>query len=84
MIRILYFGRLREQVQTGEENLDYSDTLVNVGQLVGHLGERGESWQSALNGQAAILVAVNQEMADPQTPLSDGDEVAFFPPITGG
>jgi molybdopterin converting factor small subunit len=69
MIRVLYFGRLREQVQTSDEELDFSDELASVGQLLAHLGGRDETWRSALNGQAAVLVAVNQEMARAETLL---------------
>jgi molybdopterin synthase sulfur carrier subunit len=84
MIQLRYFGRLREQVQTGGEELEFSSELDNVGCLLEHLCKRGETWESALNGQAAVLMAVNQELASTETRLADGDEVAFFPPVTGG
>jgi len=45
---------------------------------------RGGAWATALAQGKAVRVAVNQEMAEPSTPLKAGDEVAFFPPVTGG
>jgi molybdopterin synthase sulfur carrier subunit len=84
MIQVRYFGRLREQLQTGDEEVAFSSELADVGSLVEMLRRRGEIWQTELDDRAAVLMAVNQEMADAQTPLDDGDEVAFFPPVTGG
>jgi molybdopterin synthase sulfur carrier subunit len=49
-----------------------------------HLRERGEAWAAALAPGRALRMACNQQMADEATPLSEGCEVAFFPPVTGG
>lgn len=84
MIQVRYFGRLREQLQTGDEEVAFSRELVDVGSLVEMLRRRGEIWKIEFDDRAAVLMAVNQEMADARTPLVDGDEVAFFPPVTGG
>jgi sulfur-carrier protein len=81
-IRILYFAGLREQVGTPGEDLDVSPTTV-VG-LRTLLMDRGGVWKTALAQGKALRVAVNQEMALPTTPVKPGDEVAFFPPVTGG
>ena len=51
--------------------------------LVAYLGERGKPWRDTLGG-ARVLVAINQEVADFDAPVQEGDEVAFFPPVTGG
>jgi len=80
MIELLYFARLRETLGTAGEKLEA--TPATVADLVAELKGRGEPWSEALSGK--VLVAVNQEMALPDTPLSDGDEVGFFPPVTGG
>jgi molybdopterin synthase sulfur carrier subunit len=82
MIRILYFARLGEQLGRREESLP-GDTAGTVGELRQHLLRRGASWRDAFE-QTTVMVAVNQAMADWETPLRDGDEVAFFPPVTGG
>lgn len=80
MIRVLYFARLRDRLGTaGEEIADLPGT---VGELLDRLTARGDDWAEALSGR--VLMAVNQEMADRDTPLADGDEVGFFPPVTGG
>ena len=80
MIKLLYFARLRESLGCAEETLD--NTPDTVAELLGLLSARGGQWQETLAGQ--VLVAVNQEMAKPEQPLSDGDEVGLFPPVTGG
>ena len=84
MIKILYFASLRETLDTGAEELKLDDSTVNVATLKQQLGRRGDSWQQALDNKQSVLVSVNQEMADDETPIKTGDEVAFFPPVTGG
>jgi len=81
-IKVLYFANLREQVGTSGEDLDVSPTTVAG--LRSFLMARGGAWQSALAQGKALRVAVNQEMAQATTPVRPGDEVAFFPPVTGG
>lgn len=83
MIRILYFARLREAVGTAGEDLAL-DGMVCVGDLLARLRQRGGVWSEALSASQRVLVAVNQEMARPETPLAEGDEVGLFPPVTGG
>jgi sulfur-carrier protein len=80
MIRVLYFARLRETFDRAEESV--AECPATVDDLVQLLSQRGEPWREVLAGQ--VLVAVNQEMAQPSTPLRDGDEVGLFPPVTGG
>lgn len=81
-VKVLYFASLREQVGTSGEDLDVSPTTVAG--LRSLLTARGGAWQSALAQGKAVRVAVNQEMAQAATPVKSGDEVAFFPPVTGG
>lgn len=83
MIQILYFARLREQLGTSGEELPSSDPLT-VGQLMDQLAARGGNWAEVFSGGAGPLSAVNQDMARPETAVYDGDEIAFFPPVTGG
>jgi len=80
MIELLYFARLREALGSGGETLD--TTPATVADLLNELKGRGEPWSKVLAGK--VLVAVNQEMALPDTRLSEGDEVGLFPPVTGG
>ena len=83
-IRILYFAGLREQVGSRCEDLDVPSEVTTVAGLRALLQSRGGAWQSALAQGKAVRIAVNQEMAVATTPVRQGDEVAFFPPVTGG
>lgn len=80
MIRLLFFARLRETLGRDEERLEQAP--ATVADLLAELESRGAPWSEALSGK--VLVAVNQEMALPDTPIADGDEVGLFPPVTGG
>ena len=83
-LKLVFFARLREDLGTGAEELTLPPGVSTVAGLRAHLTERGGSWAAALAQGKAIRVAVNQEMAQPGTPVKPGDEVAFFPPVTGG
>jgi molybdopterin synthase sulfur carrier subunit len=83
-VKLLYFAGLREQLGKPGEELELSAAMSTVAGLRTHLMARGGAWQSALAQGRALRVAVNQEMAQPTTPVKAGDEVAFFPPVTGG
>lgn len=86
MLTVLFFGQLQERLQTKSLSIDINCeglVLDSVTKLRQHLQQKGDMWQEYLIfGQA--LVAVNQEMAEEDVKLSDTDEVAFFPPVTGG
>jgi molybdopterin synthase sulfur carrier subunit len=82
-VKVLYFAGLRDQLGKPGEDLDLA-AMTTVAGLRTQLMARGGAWQSALAQGKALRVAVNQEMAQPTTPVKAGDEVAFFPPVTGG
>jgi molybdopterin synthase sulfur carrier subunit len=82
-VKILYFASLREALGQASENIDLPAQIANVGQLQALLDARGGAWE-ALRKTKNLRVAINQQMAAPDAPLKDGDEVAFFPPVTGG
>ena len=82
MIRVLYFARLREQLDVATEELE--GDLATPGAIIALLCARGGVWEEALGGGQQVLMAINQEMAHRDTAVVDGDEVAFFPPVTGG
>lgn len=84
MIRILYFARLREQLGTAGEELPSGPDLATVADLADTLRRRGGPWADAFAADQPVLAAVNQELARGDIALTDGDEVAFFPPVTGG
>ncbi len=84
MIRVLYFASLREQLGTGAEELESAPALDTLDALARHLAARGGDWADAFGEGRRLLMALNQQTADLDTPLKDGDEAAFFPPVTGG
>jgi molybdopterin synthase sulfur carrier subunit len=83
-MKLLYFARLRDDLGCAEETIALPPGVDTVAGLRAHLMARGSVWQEALAPGHALGVAVNQDMARPETPVSQGDEVAFFPPVTGG
>lgn len=84
MIKILYFARLRECLGTAWEQIEPPADGFTVGDVLTLLRGRGGVWAETLGPEQTLMAAVNQEMARPETPLADGDELAFFPPVTGG
>lgn len=82
MIKVLFFAKLRDLLGSSELQLD-SKNNPDVTSLLNNLQERGGSWSSAL-ADNKLMVAVNQTIITNNSPLQDGDEVAFFPPVTGG
>lgn len=82
-IKILYFARLREAFGVAGESLDISSG-ANVADVLVLLEARGEVWTSELRSGRVVRFAVNQEMASRETVLQAGDELALFPPVTGG
>lgn len=84
MIWVRYFASLRERLGVAEEHLAWRDDLGTVGALRESLRRRGGVWAEALAPEQRVLCAVNQELSSPKAQVRDGDEVAFFPPVTGG
>jgi len=84
MADILYFARLAESLGIKSETLDLSAECNTVADLVGLLRTRGEPFASEFSDDTRILVAINQEMSDPEAGIANTDEIAFFPPVTGG
>lgn len=81
--RILYFASLRERIGQSAEEMALPDGIDTVGKLREHLAARGLHWDAFADGKN-IRAAVNQRMAQADSPVNEGDEVAFFPPVTGG
>ena len=83
-LTVLYFARLREALQRDREVVDVPPSITTVTDLRTWLVARGEPWSSAFAEVKRIRAAVDQSMAQDATPLREGAEVAFFPPVTGG
>jgi molybdopterin converting factor subunit 1 len=83
-LTILYFAWLRERVGASEEQVSLPAGVRTVGELIAWLAERSPGHASAFANRRTVRCAVNQEFADPDSRVGPGDEVAFFPPVTGG
>tara|TARA_R110000851_G_scaffold280754_1_gene434072 strand:- start:38507 stop:38755 length:249 start_codon:yes stop_codon:yes gene_type:complete len=82
MIQVLFFAQIREllgsaKVEHTAENIDTAETLRAA------LAATDDKWAKVLASDK-LLVAINQTMSQWDSPVKDGDEVAFFPPVTGG
>ena len=84
MITVLYFARLREALGKGSERIELPSDVRDLEGLRALLVARGGAWALELAPSKPVRAAVNQSMAFGDVPLADGDEVAFFPPVTGG
>jgi len=84
MIKILYFASLREQLGTGAEELELPPEVNDLESLAGYLAGRGGRWGEVFDGDQTVMMALNQEASKGDAPVREGDEVAFFPPVTGG
>ena len=81
-VKVLYFAALRDALECGEESIELNGAMT-LGELRSQLAARGERW-AALATTKNLRMAHNQRMAPADTAIADGDEIAFFPPVTGG
>jgi molybdopterin synthase sulfur carrier subunit len=84
MVTVLYFARLREALGTASEQIALPTTVRDLEGLRALLVARGGSWAQELAPGKPVRAAVNQAMAAGDVAVADGDEIAFFPPVTGG
>ncbi|TYQ20012.1 UNVERIFIED_ORG: molybdopterin synthase sulfur carrier subunit [Zoogloea ramigera] len=82
-VTVKFFASVREAVGVSSDTLVLPVEVATVGDLREHLSARGANWRGAL-ASPALRMACNQVMCDAATPVPDGAEVAFFPPVTGG
>ncbi len=84
MIDLLYFASLREQLATDKEQYETDDQVTTIAELKQQLAQRGGAWAELFTREQGPLCSINQQMASEDSPIKSGDEVAFFPPVTGG
>lgn len=83
-IHLRFFASVREKLGLATETISLPVHIDTVGAVRHLLIARGGEWQSALSEERPLRMAYNQEMADADTRVADGGEIAFFPPVTGG
>ena len=83
-MKILYFAWVRERVGKDSEDIDLPENITTVSALIDWLINKDEGYRAALDNRKNLKVAVNQTLVKWDHPVKDNDEVAFFPPMTGG
>lgn len=83
-IKVLYFARIKEAVNYSTEEMTLPSNVTTVTALKNHLALRGETWANLFNGKQVVRAAINHALVDDLATIQTGDEVAFFPPVTGG
>ncbi|MDO1581717.1 molybdopterin converting factor subunit 1 [Rhizobium oryzicola] len=83
-VKLVYFAWVRERLDKPEEELDLPETVVTVADLLAHLKTLGEEYETALQHENVIRVAINQEHAEHDEPIAGAREIGIFPPMTGG
>jgi len=83
-IKILYFARIKEAVNYSTEELELPDDVLTITALKNWLSLRGEIWAKLFDGKQLVRAAINHNLVDDLAKIQPNDEVAFFPPVTGG
>ena len=81
---IKYFSWIKEHVGVSEEQIELPDHINNVDELINHLNELDKKYSLILEKKKLIKIAVNKTYSSFDTNISNNDEIAFFPPVTGG
>lgn len=83
-IKVLYFARIKEALNFSTEEITLPNGDITVTALKNYLSARGETWANLFNGKQIVRAAINHQLVDDLAQIKAGDEVAFFPPVTGG
>ena len=81
---IKYFSWIKEHIGKSEEQIDLPDHIKNVNELIKYLNEIDEKYNLIFDKKELIKIAVNKTYSSFDTNINDNDEIAFFPPVTGG
>lgn len=83
-LELRFFASLRETLNVSQESVSIPESILTIADLRSYLIKRGGAWAEVLASGKLIRCALNQQMVNDATPLQEGAEVAFFPPVTGG
>jgi len=83
-MQLVYFASVRESIGLSEETYALPEGIETVRELIAHMRTRSDQYATAFENTLMLRVAVNQTHVQPDHPVSNSDEVAFFPPVTGG
>jgi molybdopterin synthase sulfur carrier subunit len=83
-VKLRYFAWVRERIGKAEENLDLPPGIATVADLVDWLSRRGEEYAHAFDNPRVIRAAIDRSHVKPDAPIAGAQEIAFFPPMTGG
>jgi len=83
LIKTLYFASLGDTLGSSVESIEVPQNIKTVESLKSYLSQRGNSWEEQFS-ESYVKCAINEVLATPECTIKDGDEVAFFPPVTGG
>ena len=84
MLPIHFFASVRDALERSEEQFELPENVANIGDLIEHLLLLHPHFEAVFHNDLNILIAVNQTVVDKSQALEPGDEIAFFPPMTGG
>lgn len=83
-MKLVYFAWLRERIGKPQEERDFPASVVSVADAIAFLAQQGEEYAYAFENPAIIRAALDRKHVKPETPIAGAQELAFFPPMTGG
>ena len=81
---IKYFSWIKEQIGKSEEQITIPSDITNVNQLINYLNEKDTKYSLIFEKKELIKIAINKTYSSFEANISNDDEIAFFPPVTGG
>ena len=83
-MNILYFSWIKDKLGKAKENITVDQNIKSVAELITFLESKDETYKEVFKDMSSIRVSINMETANMDDPISINDEIAFFPPMTGG
>ena len=83
-MKILYFSWIKDKIGKTHEDIEIKDNIKTINDLIAYLKKSNETYEEVFKDTSSIKVSINMETADFKDQINNNDEVAFFPPMTGG